>query len=516
MEDIIKESYTKNSPIPVSIKGTEKILTQMRESVCKIYNHKINGTGFFCKLPYKAKLLPFLITNNHILNSIDIKYNKIIKISLNNETEFKKIKLDQSRIIYTNEKLDVTLIEIIPCIDNINEENCLEIDDNINIEEKYEKKSIYVLHYPKEEDILVSYGLTSYITGKQINHISNTDNGSSGAPILLLKNFKVIGIHYGSKDHFNFNKGVLIKYVILELNKLNEMTIIYDNKENKMRIRIFGDMFVKNNKNNCKLIINNKEEELCTFINTDNKNKIKIKLKEINIINNMSYMFSECSTIIDLPEISIWDTSNIVNVCGMFYFCSSLISLPDISKFNTSNITNMGFMFRNCSSLKYLPDISNWDTSNITNMNCIFSECSTLISLPDISGWNTSNVEDMASMFRNCSSLKFLPDISKWNTSNVNNMELMFYKCSSLNSLPDISNWNTSKVEQMSGIFSGCSSLINLPDISKWDISNVKYMTNIFRNCSSLKFLPNINIWNTSNIIDKKGMFIGCNSLNIN
>ena len=49
----------------------------------------------------------------------------------------------------------------------------------------------------------------------------------------------------------------------------------------------------------------------------------------------------------------------------MFSECSSLISLPDISKWNTNNVTDMNGMFSRCSSLKSLPDISKWNTNNV-------------------------------------------------------------------------------------------------------------------------------------------------------
>ena len=47
-------------------------------------------------------------------------------------------------------------------------------------------------------------------------------------------------------------------------------------------------------------------------------------------------------------------------------------------------ITNMKGMFSECNSLISLPDISKWNTSNVNNMNEMFSECNSLISLPDI------------------------------------------------------------------------------------------------------------------------------------
>ena len=102
----ILEGHFKNSVKPVSLEGTNTILNQMKFSVCKIYKEEINGTGFFCKLPYKSEILSFLITNNHILNNEDIEINKSIKLSINNE--FKNIKIDEKRIVITNEKLDFT------------------------------------------------------------------------------------------------------------------------------------------------------------------------------------------------------------------------------------------------------------------------------------------------------------------------------------------------------------------------------------------------------------------------
>ena len=41
----------------------------------------------------------------------------------------------------------------------------------------------------------------------------------------------------------------------------------------------------------------------------------------------------------------------------MFYFCSSLISLPNISEWNTSKVSNMSSMFSECNSLLNLPDM---------------------------------------------------------------------------------------------------------------------------------------------------------------
>ena len=59
----------------------------------------------------------------------------------------------------------------------------------------------------------------------------------------------------------------------LNKNILNEMIIIYKIEDN-YRIKIFGEKFIKNNKNNCKIIIENKEQDISEYLNV-NKNITK-------------------------------------------------------------------------------------------------------------------------------------------------------------------------------------------------------------------------------------------------
>ena len=185
--------------------------------------------------------------------------------------------------------------------------------------------------------------------------------------------------------------------------KMNEITIIYKNIEKGNKIRIFGEKFVENNKNKCKIKYKDEIFDLKEFLDIQKDEDIfEIKLIGINNVTNMSYMFNECF---------------------------SLVSLPDISRWNTNKVTDMSFMFTLCESLKILDDISEWNTNNVTNMSYMFYDCYSLESLPDISKWNTSKVTDMSSMFTLCESLKILPDISKWNINNVSDMKDIFSEC---------------------------------------------------------------------------------------
>ena len=128
MEDNEKEKYISMSPDPVSLKATLNIIDQMNNCICRIFN-KGKGTGFFTKIPFHSKLLPVLITNNHVIDKEDIKNNIKIIIYLNNDKKEKVIKLNEDRIRYTNEKLDITIIEI-KDEDELNNKY-IELDDRI-------------------------------------------------------------------------------------------------------------------------------------------------------------------------------------------------------------------------------------------------------------------------------------------------------------------------------------------------------------------------------------------------
>ena len=77
----IKESLLKTYPIPITIESTKKILNQMQNCICKINNSNGKGTGFFCYISspnnQKEKKIPFLITNNHVINKKQLKKIKV-------------------------------------------------------------------------------------------------------------------------------------------------------------------------------------------------------------------------------------------------------------------------------------------------------------------------------------------------------------------------------------------------------------------------------------------------------
>ena len=205
--------------------------------------------------------------------------------------------------------------------------NYMEIDDEIIKNKKeYNNKSIYIINKEK-----ILYGIISEIK-EGIYYKSNIDESLIDSPILSLKNNKLIGINKGKK------KGKLIINIIKEFNEmnksikenLNEITIIYNINFWDDRIILFGRQFVENNKEKCKIIIDNKEQEINEYYfineNEEEKDILKIKLKEIKKITNMSYMFNDCKSLESLPDISKWDTKNATDMSYMFSNCKSLES----------------------------------------------------------------------------------------------------------------------------------------------------------------------------------------------
>ena len=74
----------------------------------------------------------------------------------------------------------------------------------------------------------------------------------------------------------------------------------------------------------------------------------------------------------------------------MFYNCKCLKSLPNgIENWNTKNLLRINYMFTNCSSLTKLPDITKWDISNLEDIYEMIDGCDSLKEkdLPDFSKW---------------------------------------------------------------------------------------------------------------------------------
>ena len=234
-----KEVEIKGAVKPISLKQTSIILNQMQTCVCRIHNGQKKGTGFFLKIPYQKNDLPVLITNNHVLGEEKIAEGQLITLSLqslNDEETTINIEIDNGRKRYTNEILDVTIIEL---NDNDKIKNFLTLDKKvINIissENKdrteyfnniYKSISLYILKYV-ENNILASFGLLQQISQNSIYHKCSTVYGSSGSPIILLETNEVIGVHFGPAKHTpNTNEGTFLVEPIRQFQRMTDNILV--------------------------------------------------------------------------------------------------------------------------------------------------------------------------------------------------------------------------------------------------------------------------------------------------
>ena len=526
-----KKEYNDNDQIIVSSEQSEKVTRQLKQYICKIIIGQKLGTGFLCKIPfpYESNCLPVLMTNHHVINKEKLLENKKLDISFNNDQIKKIINISSERKIYSNKKYDLTIIEIYQEMDGIFHFFELETLDKIN---KNSREPIYVLQYPGGNECSVSYGKLCDIQDFEIYHDCSTKKGSSGGPILLLRNFKLIGIHKGYLENFDYNIGSSLLEPIKEFNS----TFYNKNIINKNRCVncIICEYEVKNGEefdllhdyskqildvdDNLKLLYNEGkkkksilEENVNIYIENElinfkfkyktHKNIIKARFIFKEIINDLSFLFYECKNL-KLVDMSAYDAIKVNNMSYMFSGCSSLKSI-DFFLFNTDNVTNMSNMFSECQSLQTM-DLSSFNTHKVINMEKMFLECSSIIRL-DLTSFNTINVINMSKMFANCYSLKFFY-LSKLKTNNVMNMEGMFSRCSSIRSL-NLSSFDTSKVENMDGMFEYCSTLESL-NVTTFNTINVKNMKMMFQSCPALKSLD-LSSFNTMNVENMLCIFGG-------
>ena len=532
----IRASYKNKNFQNYSTLITQNSFTRINKALCKltvksnIKKNKPYDIGFFVNIQLN-ETRKCLITNsleigNNLIDKkeeimILLEAEKLVSINLDSEKRF---------IEYLKQPFNISIIEILDSDLIANDFEFLNYDDLDFNDENTLNKDIFVISNSlnnqemKKGKILklVKYGF---------EHSINYNENFLGNPIISVENGKLLGI----SD--NNNSGIFIGKIIKEIEKNNEDIQFVDKKklnisknnnnldneiimkytiDNDKKIKLLGNRFIENNRNNCKLKINGEEKEICEYIEAhdiiykENENTFLIKLKIINKLKNISYMFANCKNLISINNISNLNTSKVTAMNNLFFGCESLLFIPDISIWDTKNVENMGDIFSGCSLITSLPDLSKWNTRKVKNMSYMFSGCESLSFLSDISNWDTSNVTNFSYMFHWCKSLTFLPDISRWDISKASDLSWMFSDCSSLELLPKLGKWKTNCVTDMNHMFFGCSSLKTLPDISKWSTGEVKDMSYMFNGCVNLDTFPQINEWNTNNLKNIKHMFQGC------
>ena len=231
--------------------------------------------------------------------------------------------------------------------------------------------------------------------------------------------------------------------------------------------------------------------------------------KNVDQVKDFSGLFSGCSSLTTINGIDSWKGSSATDVSNMFNGDEALTSL-DLTKFNPIGATSFLGMFSGCSKLTSVGDLSKWTGSNATNVAYMFNGDANLEKL-DLAKFNPSPATNFSYMFAGCTALTSVGDLSQWTGSNATNVAYMFNGDKALTSL-DLTNFNPSKSTSFSGMFSGCSKLTSVGDLSKWTGSNAKTVAYMFDQDSSLSKL-NLSKFNPSQATDFSSMFSNCKAL---
>ena len=156
----------------------------------------------------------------------------------------------------------------------------------------------------------------------------------------------------------------------------DKINLIYYSDESKDYIYdIFGENFVKNNKDNVDLLIDGcKQKELfneCILFNGETKITIIIK----NKLTNLSSMFEGCYTLKDYSELKYLDVSQANDFSSMFASCTQITDFNFLKNWNVSKSKTFFKMFNFCQSLIDIKGLENWDVSNCENFNEMFYGC---------------------------------------------------------------------------------------------------------------------------------------------
>ena len=168
---------------------------------------------------------------------------------------------------------------------------------------------------------------------------------------------------------------------------LGEISAVYRVEKGQNNLQILGETFLNNNKCNIKAFINNKYIELTKEVTVPKKDFISFE-KDENISN---YLIKQ--GYIKIDDDKNYDCEKKLNGNYNFLVVEFVV---------IKNITNLSYMFSECESLISVKGLDNLVTSNVTDISRLFYGCKSLISLPDISKWNTTNTDDTYEIFNNC------------------------------------------------------------------------------------------------------------------
>ena len=307
---IIESSFIKKAEIVMREEkfSNYKLIQETKRSLFKI---KIKDAffkqGFFCNISLKEKgeneTMNSIFINNYLINGNDDLFGNEIELYLNNDEKI-SIQINKSRKMYINKKFKISIIEINKEEKDFSDIPFLEIENENDI--KKDKINVYLLYFKDNNIVNISDGEINNISDNNFIHTCQYNDNSNYEPIINSINNKIIGIHYKYENGQNSYNGILIKYLLNELEEFN-----FNNLNKKKCIKSILLSFYKIEKLKSfffqeEINVNNKTKELTNLIakymkdyeknNSDNCDKViidiekKIDLKDLKFENLIIYI----------------------------------------------------------------------------------------------------------------------------------------------------------------------------------------------------------------------------------
>ena len=256
-EDLIEDNFLDEGEDEVFSKYSRSIpesaSNKIYNSIVRIELDNCIGTGFLIRIKTKLKIIRFLLTCNHVIEQkqVDSKSNIKIFYGYKKYESCKDIILDpDQRFIKCFPKpIDITIIQILNSDYIGGEERYLIPDYNYkNGYNIYLNGNFYLAGYPifksknTGERHICSGKIKSINNNYEFMHTLDTSSGSSGAPLCLMDDLTVIGIHKKGNKLTGYNYGTFIGII---LDYCSKQEIEEDEVDNSLSIPKIFDAFVE-------------------------------------------------------------------------------------------------------------------------------------------------------------------------------------------------------------------------------------------------------------------------------
>ena len=430
---------------------------------------------------------------------------KIEKEKMEKE-KIEKEKIENERI--EKEKLNSTKIDNIDNI-KIKKEEKLEINDNIEIKEidkkenKTNDKEIKVIEKiqpnetktieKNEKEVLKKLDDSNVQSSKTLPKEKNNDKNKK--EVIKPKNEKNSTTIKNTTSLTNTSKKIQNKNNKRKKgNQDKSFDFIYLVNDIQSEINIFGETFVKRNKDKCYLIYNGKTYKLSTkftFI-TKGENIITLVIEEDDLRLRGMFCFFDVS--------GKKDEDFCFNISEDEDEENFLIDASSLEHLDVSLCTDLSFMFYNCKKVKNFDFLKGWDVSKAAYFTNMFTFCS-FSNVSFLSKWNMKNAEDLEHMFWGCENLNDLTGIQNWKLENAKLFCRMFGNCKNLTDANALQYWNMSQAVDISYMFENCIKLVKINSLNNWKLDNKVDKQNVIFKCKNITNIPDI-FKNTGNKSD--------------